>query len=385
MNPLIFFFEEKELLKKTAIIFLASRLFIFLIGFFSTFFVPKGRFFVASNSLLDLFFAWDSVWYISIVEKGFSYIPGEFSTVAFFPLYPLLIKLFSFVLGNPKLAGYLVSNVSFFLALFFLYKLISLDYSKSIASKTVFFVAIAPLSFFFSIIYSEGLFLFLAIACFYFARKKQWLLASVLGFFVALTKVLGALIIIPVLIEYFALNLKSFKNINFSNFKLLFKKIKPNLAFVWLIPLGLFTYMFYLHTNFGNALAFKSALFDWSSREFVSIFDTLSRWSYNNFFHPFNIYVYFWVFIALFFIVYLIYSKARPSYVVYSSILWFFYLSSNSLEGMPRYVSFLFPLYFGVALLASKNKFYNRLLILFSLSLLIFCTVVFVNGYFLND
>jgi hypothetical protein len=48
-------------------------------------------------------------------------------------------------------------------------------------------------------------------------------------------------------------------------------------------------------------------------------------------------------------------------------------------------VTFLFPLYLGIALLADKNKNLNRLLILFSLSLLIFSTVLFVNGYFLND
>ncbi|MBU2100525.1 hypothetical protein KKG83_07600 [Candidatus Micrarchaeota archaeon] len=382
MNFLKFFSEEKELLKKIAVIFFASRLFVFLIGFFSVFVVPKSRFFVSSNSLFDLFFYWDSVWYISIVERGFSYIPGEFSTVAFFPLYPLLIKLFSFVLFDSKLSGYLISNISFFLALFFLYKLISLDYSKSIASKTVFFISIAPLTFFFSIIYTEGLFVFLAILSFYFARKKQWFYASVSGFFLALTNVLGVLIIIPLLMEYFDLTLK---NLNLNYFRLLIKKIEPDIFFFSLPPLGLLTYMFYLFLEFNEPLAFKKALFDWSAREFVPFFVTLTRWSYDNFFHPYNLYVFLFIFVGVFFLAYLIHSKVRPSYVVFPSVLFFFYLSSNSLEGIPRYVSFLFPLYLGVALLSEKNKNLNRLLILFSLSLLIFCTVLFVNGYFLND
>jgi hypothetical protein len=333
MNLPNFFFKEKELLKEILFVFLASRVFIFLIGFFSLFFVPKASFFISSDSLLDLFFNWDSVWYISIAEKGFTFVPGEFSTVAFFPLYPLLIKLFSFVLVNPKIAGYLISNISFFLALFFLHKLISLDYSKSIASKTVFFISIAPLTFFFSIIYSEGLFIFLAILSFYSARKKQWLLASVSGFFLALTNVFGALIIIPLLMEYFDLTLK---NLNLNYFKLLVKKIKPNILFLFLPVLGFLAYMLYLFLEFNEPLAFKKALFDWSAREFVPFFVTLARLSYNNFF---NIYVYFWIFVAIFFLAYLIHSKVRSSYVVFPSVLFFFYLSSNSLEGIPRYVS----------------------------------------------
>ncbi|MFH1895123.1 MAG: mannosyltransferase family protein [archaeon] len=215
MNLPEFFSKEKNLFKEIFLIFLASRLFIFFVGFASLFFFQKGKFFVQPNSLLDLFFAWDSGWYISIVEKGYSFVPGEFSTVAFFPLYPLLIKIFSVFFGSPKLMAYLISNISFFLALFLFYKLISLaGYSNSLAKKTVLFTAFAPLSFFFSVIYAEGLFLFLAIACFYFALKKNWFAASVFGFLVALTKPLGGLILVPLLIEYFGLNLSSYKNIN---------------------------------------------------------------------------------------------------------------------------------------------------------------------------
>lgn len=35
---------------------------------------------------------WDSEWYARIAQEGYSYQPGQQSPVAFFPLYPLVIR-----------------------------------------------------------------------------------------------------------------------------------------------------------------------------------------------------------------------------------------------------------------------------------------------------
>jgi len=50
-----------------------------------------------------------------------------------------------------------------------------------LATHAVTFLLFSPVSFFFSSIYSEALFLPLAIGCIAFARQQRWWLAGLLG------------------------------------------------------------------------------------------------------------------------------------------------------------------------------------------------------------
>jgi len=361
---------NKKIVKDVLSIFIVSRLLILFVGFLSSLVIIKGDWFGKPKSLLDLFFRWDSGWYLSIVKNGYFYTPGKESSVAFFPLYPMLIKIFSFLFGNPKLIGFIISNVALLFAAIYLYKLIKLDFEDSnIASKTIFFMLISPVSFFFSIFYTEGLFIFLAISSFYYARKKQWLIASILGFFLSLTRSLGVLIFVPFVIEYL--------DINFESFKITFRKIKKDIFYLLLIPCGTLSYMFYLYFKFNDAFAFSHASLAWG-RKFTSIFATLRNVYFNLFY---QIIFFGAVFIALFLIIYLIYSKIRISYIVYSILLLFFYLSSNALESIPRYLGVLFPLYLGLSLIVNKSRFWDYFFTLFAIMLLTLFTILFTNGY----
>lgn len=58
---------------------------------------------------IDQFARWDSDWYLAIAVDGYHYIPGQQSPVAFFPAYPLLVRAAVLVLGDPAVAGHLVS------------------------------------------------------------------------------------------------------------------------------------------------------------------------------------------------------------------------------------------------------------------------------------
>src|SRR6266581_2535810 len=64
-----------------------------------------------SNVFLDVWARWDSAFYLDIASRGYTYPEaGHLSNLAFFPLYPLLMKLVSGLTGNPLLAGVLVSH-----------------------------------------------------------------------------------------------------------------------------------------------------------------------------------------------------------------------------------------------------------------------------------
>jgi len=373
--------SKNEMINNVLGIFIVSRLLVLSAGYLSRLIINKGKFFVKCNviSIYDLLFkwrsgfvTWDCAWYLSIVKKGYSYTPGKQSNVAFFPLYPTLIKTFSFMFKDPKIIGYLISNIALFFAAFYLYKLVKLEFQDSkVATKTVFFMLISPVSFFFSIIYSEGLFLFLAISSFYYIRKKRWLLASILGFFLSMTRLVGVVIIIPFIIEYLDIKLNPLK-INFGN-------LKKDILYLLFIPAGLCSYMVYLYFKFGDAFAFYNNSLLWH-RKFASIFTTLRSISIYG--HFYKIIFLGAVILALLIIGYLIYAKIRLSYIIYSALLLFIYLSSNRLGSIPRFIGVVFPLYLGTALIANKHKFCDYLLTLFSIMLLTLFTILFVNGYY---
>ena len=310
------------------------------------------------------------------MENGYFFIPGKQSSVAFFPLYPIIVRIFSFVFGNTKLTGFLISNVALLLASIYLYKLIKLDFEDSIALRTVFYMLIFPTSFFFSIFYNESFFLFLVIASFYYARKEKWLVASLFGFFVSLTKILGVFIFIPIIFEYFY-------RIYIENNKFDFNKIKINILYLLLIPLGLVIHMVYLFFKFGDTLAFLHTQKEGWEVHFVSIFTTLSKTLYSmlgkSLFYGF-LFLGFLIF-TLIIIIYLIYIKVRITYIIYCILFFFLFLSANVLESLHRYILVLFPLYLGLALITHKSKFWDNFFTLFSVMFLTLFTILFTNGY----
>src|SRR6478672_9366237 len=46
---------------------------------------------------LDAWYAFDSDWYFQIASNGYSYTPGQQSSVAFFPTFPLAVRAVSWV------------------------------------------------------------------------------------------------------------------------------------------------------------------------------------------------------------------------------------------------------------------------------------------------
>ena len=207
------------------------------------------------NPLLNLWGVWDSGWYLDIAQNGYSSILqsdlpkrvccGQ-SNFGFFPLYPSLIKLTNFAVGNYFIAGLIISNLALILSGVFLYRLARLNNSKKTSLRSVKYMFFFPSAFILSGVFSESLFLLLLIAAFYFAKKKKWFLAGVAGFFLSLTKQTGLLMIIPLLYVYLKQN----------EFKI--KKIKPDILYLSFLPLGLLFLTFYSYFLEGDPLLFFS-------------------------------------------------------------------------------------------------------------------------------
>lgn len=200
-------------------------------------------------ALLRNFVRWDSLWYIRIASEGY----GWDQPAAFFPLYPLSMRLLHDAFGmSYRIGGLLIANAAFLLALYFLVRLLSIDYSRDVVVRTLLLLVLFPTSFYFSAVYTESLFLFWTAGCFYFVRQGKWRTAGIFGFFASLTRNTGVLSVLPFLYEYLALR----------NFE--WRRIRRDILPVALIPAGIFAYMAYLHYKIGDGLGFVHAQKYWN-------------------------------------------------------------------------------------------------------------------------
>jgi hypothetical protein len=142
----------------------------------------------------------DSNWYIGIATHGYA-IPQQ---IAFFPFYPLLIKLFSVVMGgNALYAALLISNLSALSALIALGGFAVWEaHDTGLARWTMLALLIYPFSFFLFAAYTEGLFITFSALCLLCARQGRWRWAAVMALLAGATRPTGAALVIPLAWEW---------------------------------------------------------------------------------------------------------------------------------------------------------------------------------------
>lgn len=146
----------------------------------------------------------------SVVQSGSSFSTSISLSYAFFPFYPLMIRILTFplqILGmNPiataTLAGIIVSALGALLGMLSLYDLTRDSLGEEGALRASFYLIIFPTSFFLIQVYTEGLFVGLAFACLALLKRKQWLFAALLGVAATLTRAVGVTLVIPMAIAW---------------------------------------------------------------------------------------------------------------------------------------------------------------------------------------
>ncbi|MEY2442713.1 MAG: hypothetical protein QOJ46_2139 [bacterium] len=187
--------------------------------------------------LVAPFARWDSVWYLAIAGGGY----GDGAREAFFPLYPVVARLVGLPVGSALVGGVLASTALLGVALVLLHRLVALDHPREVARNAVLVTALMPMSFFFSAVYSESLFLALSIGAVYAARRERWALAGALGGLGAMTRSAGVLLLVPLLILYLwdtgTLRRRPWPPP---------RALRPDVLWLALVPAGLAAYCAYL-------------------------------------------------------------------------------------------------------------------------------------------
>jgi hypothetical protein len=147
-----------------------------------------------TNLLWSVWQRFDANWYLKIAQRGYA---GDDGSTVYFPLYPLLIRIVSALVGNAMLAALLISNLALVGALVMLYRLSDALFGATSARRVVAYWLLFPTAFFLQAAYTESLFLFFTLAAFDFARRDKWMFAALFGALAALTRLQGALLVIP--------------------------------------------------------------------------------------------------------------------------------------------------------------------------------------------
>ncbi|MFE9913807.1 hypothetical protein ACFYPG_01515 [Micromonospora sp. NPDC005553] len=206
---------------------------------------------ISGHRWISFWFAWDSLLYLRLSELP---LTGPWRDFGFPLLYPFLARPVGAVLGgDTALALLLISNVAFLLALWYGHRLAELLLGDAYAARRfIRYLVLLPTAFLFQAALTESLFVCLALATFFYAERRRWLLVGVIGYFLAMSRSVGLLVALPLALVLLRQH----------DWRLGPRALLGYLRIGWpllLLPAGWFTFMAYCRWRGGDWLAYQHA------------------------------------------------------------------------------------------------------------------------------
>jgi hypothetical protein len=139
---------------------------------------------------------WDGMFYRTIATRGYEFaLDGWTHTMAFFPLYPMLVAAIAKSGAGFYIAALLVNNACFLAMLFVVYRWVTKRNGEAAARWTIAFLALFPLSLFGSVAYSEGAYMLLTALTLRDFDEGQYGVATLWSALASLTRPNGFLLL----------------------------------------------------------------------------------------------------------------------------------------------------------------------------------------------
>jgi hypothetical protein len=318
---------------------------------------------------------WDGVWYLLIAEQGYPVIGEWRYAIVFFPLYPMLVRLVSFLGISIAWAGLAVANAAAAAGLFLFYKLARFEFGREVGWLALAALLVFPTAYFFNAPYTEGLFLLLAVGSFYAARRQEWVVAGLLGGYAALTRVTGVLLFPALLVEFYLQHREG---------------RRPSLGAatsLLLIPAMFSIYLMLNWVLFDDPLAFTEMLHSFWYKTFSWPWYGLAEswlriggppWETNDVLYGL---AEFGAGVALILATEWALFRLRLSYAVYMLLVTFMVLSTSYLASTPRYMLSAFPIFFLFGKLLARSRTLTFVWLAGSMSLLTVLAARYVHHW----
>lgn len=325
-----------------------------------------------------LFLGWDSAWYLSILAKSYAFSSQSY---AFFPGLPFFGWFLDLIFQNPF---YSLVIVSFLLGILWvpLYQLVAETYlEKTLAFLSTLFFAFFPYVFLFTTVtYAEGLFLLFTLGAWLLLKKGKLFFALLLAAGAAISRPSGIIIILPI----FIVTLKTTK-----------ETFQKRAMFYFSIPfLSYFAWMTYCKITVGDWFAFANrsawnSMYSFSSviinvANGVGINDMLERLTPTFQHLPFSLVWIVFILITPFLIQALF--KMEKSLAIYSLVYFLAILIGGAIGSIPRFISFVFPLWLLLTSKLFKEKHSKKLVLMICILFYLiglFFWYSFLNGEFI--
>ena len=306
----------------------------------------------------ETFAAWDSGWYFDIARRGYYWNPSGQSSIAFFPLYPMLMRALAWPFGGGDralwIAGIVLSYLCLFLGLAVLHRLTATSFgSRETARRTVLYVAVFPFAYFFTQVYTESLFLLTSVSAVAAAVAGRWGLAGLCGALAALTRPNGILVAVP--LGLLALSGRPRP-----------AELARRAAALALVPLGLGAFCAVAYRLSGDPLGWLRAQAQWGYSvgnrpwvELMRLLDGLEKHGFYGYFFSAPLAPYYFVhgMVALAFVALTpsVFTRVGPALGAYVAVSLYVPLSGNALEGIGRYAATLFPVFMLLGTIDSRR------------------------------
>ncbi len=196
---------------------------------------------------------WDSGWYVRIIKDGYAYSsclhdgdPCQQSSIAFFPLFPMLSRLPMKLGFSMSVSTFIVSHVALIFALWGLHRLATKLIGPDGALPAMAALVVFPMSIFLSAAYAEALLIAFGVWAYVYFEEDRPLLAAICIGFAAATRSHGSLLAFGLVVG-----------------AVLKRRWLMAFAISVATTLVMGTYMTWLQLTYGDALAFAHARKAW--------------------------------------------------------------------------------------------------------------------------
>lgn len=245
----LFKMQNKEIKTFINMHFILSKALILIILIFSSY--------IMDTNISDTLQYYDAEHYIDIALTGYT----ENYLYAFFPLFPLALKVIISLGISPILGGVIINVLFSYLSTILISK-ISTDIYKNDdnLNKNILLIWFySPISLFVTILYTESIFILLSLATFYYYKsKKNYILCGILLGLSVCSRSLASITFF-VLFFFFVIEIIKYKDNRKTNFINLLKMYIPATIISCLYPL-------YLYIKTGNWKYFADVQFSHWSR-----------------------------------------------------------------------------------------------------------------------
>jgi Gpi18-like mannosyltransferase len=376
--------QHGPILTDAALAFAVSRIIFYTVAIIAIFTVPEytGDEYTPrdfeTHPLIDASLRWDSGWYIDIARDGYEWTGAGEESVAFFPLFPMLLKAMLLLIPDSLLYLFavLLNHAIFFVALLPVWLYAFRFGGRPVAQRTLLLLCLFPTAFFFNAVYTEALFLLVSAIALLALQKSNFVVAGAVGFLTSLTRPTGVLLSFPFLIQLWRERTSDLRQSVLRGWPIV------------LVPSGLLVYMAYLWAAFGRPLGFLEVQEAWGhvqmlpTTAIIESFRYLIETEVRDVFWVMgavNTLLTLWALVMAFIIVR---SDSIGSSFAFAAVLMPLAAGVESMPvvSMARYVLVLFPLFIPLAIWA-KNWSIQALIIAAFLPTHVMLLALFVRWY----